>query len=227
MSSFPHIQRAFSLYQQFKDIRNETANLHHLIAQLPHGALLYDSKGALLCVNQKAIELGELHDDLEVSQQRFSIKDISVKCEYNANLFTVLKRGENSNLACKVTHLSNKLSPITILMVPIGIEHPVTHQDHSMLKDYEIGAIVYLYDQQHPIHVNPEFLKAIFGLTDAETEVCELIASGYTRNEIAALLERSTHTIKDHIKSIFIKTGSHSQSDLIATLLTSPVYPPS
>lgn len=49
----PHIQRAFSLYQQFKDIRNETANLHHLIAQLPHGALLYDSKGALLCVNQK------------------------------------------------------------------------------------------------------------------------------------------------------------------------------
>ncbi|MDA0109414.1 helix-turn-helix transcriptional regulator [Vibrio sp. La 4.2.2] len=223
----PHIQRAFSLYQQFKEILNETANLHHLIAQLPHGALLYDSKGALLSVNQKAIELGELHDDLEVNQQRFSIKDISVKREYIANLFTVLKRGENNNLACKVTHLSNKLSPITILLVPIGIEHPTPYQDHSILKDYEIGAIVYIYDRQHPIHVNSEFLKAIFGLTDAETEVCELIASGYTRNEIAALLERSTHTIKDHIKSIFIKTGSHSQSDLIATLLTSPVYPPS
>ncbi|BDU38765.1 helix-turn-helix transcriptional regulator [Vibrio nigripulchritudo] len=220
----PHIQRAFTLYQQFKNIRNETSNLHHLIAQLPHGALLYDSKGELICVNQKAIELGELYSDLEVNANRFSINDVSVKREYISNLFNVLKQGDDIKQACRVTHLTNKQSPITILLVPIGINHSLANDEYQLLKGYEIGAIVYLYDRQHPIHVNPEFLKAIFGLTDTETTICELIVSGYNRNEIATILERSAYTVKDHIKSVFLKTGSHSQSDLIATLLTSPIY---
>lgn len=222
----PHIQRAFVLYQQFAGIRKDSANLQQLIAHLPHGALLYDSKGELICVNQKAIELGELHSDLDVSDIRFSIKDISVKQDYIANLFHVLKRGDDSKQACRVTHFTNKQSPITILLVPFGIEHTNPYQEQSLFNEFEVGAMVYLYDRQHPIHVNSNFLQAIFGLTETETAVCELIAKGYNRNEIATILERSAHTIKDHIKSIFVKTGSHTQSDLIATLLTSPVYPP-
>ncbi|WP_156750268.1 helix-turn-helix transcriptional regulator [Vibrio mediterranei] len=223
----PHIQRAFTLYQQFKEIRNETSNLSNLIAQLPHGALLYDSKGGLICVNQKAIQLGELHDCLAVTDNSFSITTPIAKGNYISNLYQVLKRNDAKSKACRVTHINDSQSPLTILLVPIGIENPVSTQsyEYQTFSNYEIGAIVYIYDRQHPIHVNSDFLKAIFDLTETETSICELIARGYNRNEIAEMLQRSTHTIKDHIKSVFVKTGSHSQSDLVATILTSPVYP--
>ncbi|MEL7293630.1 MAG: helix-turn-helix transcriptional regulator [Pseudomonadota bacterium] len=218
----PHVQRAFTLYQQFKDVRNETSNLNSLVAQLPHGALLYDSKGEVICVNQKAIELGELHSELEVSPTRFSIKDISIKRDFISNLYKMIERDHTSNETCRVTHLNNKQSQLTILLAPIGIKSNGPFNEH--LKGYEVGVIVYLYDRQHPIYVNPDFLKAIFGLTETEGKICELLVAGYNRNEIATILERSEYTIKDHLKSIFVKTGCHSQTDLIATLLSSPIY---
>ena len=60
------------------------------------------------------------------------------------------------------------------------------------------------------------------GLTGAEARVAGLIAQGRRPAEIAEEIELSVHTVRHHIKSIYRKTGAHSQSQLTALVLNLP-----
>jgi DNA-binding CsgD family transcriptional regulator len=69
----------------------------------------------------------------------------------------------------------------------------------------------------HPKLVAPLLLKA-YGLTPREQEVCQLMLRGATTIQAARRLAISPHTVTDHIKSIFEKTGARSRSELSAKL---------
>lgn len=57
-----------------------------------------------------------------------------------------------------------------------------------------------------------------YGFTTRETEVFELLMRGMTREEVAVELEISPWTVKNHIRSVFAKTGAHSTKELMALL---------
>jgi DNA-binding CsgD family transcriptional regulator len=57
-----------------------------------------------------------------------------------------------------------------------------------------------------------------YGLTGAERRVTELVARGLSTREISARLRVSTHTVHDHLKSIFAKSGARSRGELVAAL---------
>lgn len=55
-------------------------------------------------------------------------------------------------------------------------------------------------------------------LTKAERRVAELLVEGLTNKEIANLLELSLATVKNHVASIFRRTGIHSRTRLIVAV---------
>jgi DNA-binding CsgD family transcriptional regulator len=63
------------------------------------------------------------------------------------------------------------------------------------------------------------------GLSDREREVVELVARGYASKLVAAALGISAHTVDDHLKSIYAKTGTHSRGELLSLLFTSFYQP--
>jgi len=60
-----------------------------------------------------------------------------------------------------------------------------------------------------------------FNLSSAERQLCTLLLSGRTLRECADQLELSIETIRTRIKSIFFKTGTSRQSELISLLMRS------
>lgn len=54
------------------------------------------------------------------------------------------------------------------------------------------------------------------GFTARETQVFELLMRGMTRDEVAAELQISPWTVKNHIRAVFAKTGAHSTKELMA-----------
>lgn len=52
-------------------------------------------------------------------------------------------------------------------------------------------------------------------LTPRETEVLQLVARGYSNNEISGLLELSFHTVTSHIKHIYRKLSVRSRSEAV------------
>ena len=61
-------------------------------------------------------------------------------------------------------------------------------------------------------------LKAIFGLTLAEAKVAQTLLSGATVEDLAATHAISPSTARVHLKSIFAKTQTNRQSELLAVL---------
>jgi DNA-binding NarL/FixJ family response regulator len=53
------------------------------------------------------------------------------------------------------------------------------------------------------------------GLTPREGEVLALLAQGHTNREIAALLFLSGHTVKTHVRRIFLKTDSSTRAQAV------------
>ncbi|MEJ3749774.1 LuxR C-terminal-related transcriptional regulator [Actinomycetes bacterium KLBMP 9797] len=71
-------------------------------------------------------------------------------------------------------------------------------------------------------HARPETAATLaldsYGLSPRERQVADLILTGHSTHEIAHRLFLSPHTVRDHLKAIFVKTGTHSRRELITDL---------
>ena len=58
----------------------------------------------------------------------------------------------------------------------------------------------------------------LFDLSPREIEVAQALLSGHSLESICALLAISRNTVKAHLQSIFRKTGTNRQSELVHLL---------
>ncbi|WP_328784828.1 helix-turn-helix transcriptional regulator [Streptomyces canus] len=59
-------------------------------------------------------------------------------------------------------------------------------------------------------------LLALYGLTERERAITELLVEGLGTEEIATQLRISRHTLRDYVKAIFGKVGVCSRPELTA-----------
>jgi DNA-binding CsgD family transcriptional regulator len=79
------------------------------------------------------------------------------------------------------------------------------------------GEVAVFIQRAHPTLVAPLLLKA-YGLTPREQEVAQLTLRGATTMQAAQRLAISPHTVNDHMKAIFEKSGARTRGELCATL---------
>jgi DNA-binding CsgD family transcriptional regulator len=64
-----------------------------------------------------------------------------------------------------------------------------------------------------------EFLRNRFDLTPAETRLVVLLVTGASLKSSAKALGVGYETVRRHLKSVFLKTGTHRQAELVLTVL--------
>jgi DNA-binding CsgD family transcriptional regulator len=70
----------------------------------------------------------------------------------------------------------------------------------------------------HPI-VDRQVLRTLFDLSPREAAIAATLAAGADLRQLAMMHEISLQTVRSHLKSIFLKTDTHRQSELVALLL--------
>ena len=77
--------------------------------------------------------------------------------------------------------------------------------------------VAVIVEPAHPARITP-LLMAAYGLTDREQEVTRLVLCGDSTARIAERLCVSPHTVQQHLKSVFDKTGVHSRRELVGKI---------
>ncbi|MNG24166.1 Bacterial regulatory protein, luxR family [compost metagenome] len=74
--------------------------------------------------------------------------------------------------------------------------------------------VTLLEQQEHPQH-----LTDLFQLTTAEQRLAELLCVGLQPRECAERLDTSINTVRSQLRSLFRKTGTERQTELVRLLI--------
>jgi DNA-binding CsgD family transcriptional regulator len=81
-----------------------------------------------------------------------------------------------------------------------------------------------IVEPAHPARISPLLMSA-YGLTAREQDVTRHVLQGDSTAQIADRLCVSPHTVQQHLKSIFEKTGVRSRRDLVGKVFFSHYEP--
>ncbi len=93
----------------------------------------------------------------------------------------------------------------------------------SLVADGRRRAAV-IIEPAHPARITPLLMSA-YSLTDREQQVTRLVLKGDSTGQIAEALIVSPHTVQEHLKHIFEKTGVRSRRDLVSKVFFSYYEP--
>ncbi|MFC0526918.1 helix-turn-helix transcriptional regulator [Phytohabitans kaempferiae] len=103
---------------------------------------------------------------------------------------------------------------------PASVRVPTRHGGWATLYGWRLAdpsRIAISIERSRPEAVTTLALDG-YGLSARERQIVELLLAGRSTREVATDLYLSPHTVRDHIKTIFAKTGVRSRPELTAAL---------
>jgi DNA-binding CsgD family transcriptional regulator len=103
----------------------------------------------------------------------------------------------------------------------------MVHRGRRVLPGGPVGA-----DDRTAVIIQPATPAAVaplvtlaYGLSERESQVTRLCMQGASTRQMARVLALSPHTVQDHLKSIFAKTGVRSRGELVGKIFLEHYVP--
>ena len=214
----PHLQRALQLHTRIAGLQAELDSLAFSLDRLPMGVLLLDQAGQVMLTNRSADIIFSQNDGLTLALRGVQItskqqSDLLHKMIYGASQ-TSQGKGLASGGAMAVSRPSMK-RPYSLLVVPLP-------RENFALSHRRAAVAVFISDPEQEAETIDQLLSRIYGLTPAEARLASLLMQGKSLEQSGEALQITSNTARSSLKSIFGKTQTNHQSELVRLLLNSP-----
>lgn len=170
------------------------------------GAVL-GKRGQLIVANDKFERLiGNVFHD---HRERLALRNLVVDRLFADGLQKILSGSFAATLSIPIPAFEQQ--PLIVHVVPVcGVAHDIFSQATAVLYVTLVGG---------PEAPAADVLSALFDLTSAEAIVARELVAGHYLARIAGRSGRSRETVRSQLKSIFKKTGTRRQTELVCLLV--------
>lgn len=212
----PHLERAVSLGFRLGSFGTMQQMSFDLLDANPHGIVVLDEGGAVLFANRAARALAEASEGLALSATGLSLRnrDDHRRLQSLIGCALALAQGGKTEPAgiMRALRPSGK-RPFSILVSPLC-------RTRFMLTRARPAACIVITDPERGPKLPDEILRAIHGLTAAESRLAVKVASGKSLQSAAEELGISYKTARTQLAVIFRKTSTARQGELVKLLLS-------
>jgi DNA-binding CsgD family transcriptional regulator len=208
----PHMKRAFRLHLQLSELKAQGHNLQRAIDMLATGMIFFGGNGRIIHMNQTAAKLLAENDGLKVVhgylRAKYSGETNDLEHLISQAKATSVGTGLGPGGAIVI---SRRVGPaLQVLITPV---RNITFDSAT-----PVCTIAFVTDPSQKVRPAADILHALFGLTPAEIRVALLLCDGHAPPAIADLIGVSKNTLKTQLGSIYRKTGTSRQAQLVRTL---------
>lgn len=213
----PHLQRAIQMRQRFAELQLGTNFLVGALDVLAMPTILFNEFGRVAHCNRSAVAMLDERDGLRLEDDDLLAQDAALTRKLRLEISNAIRasRGESIALADAVRLQRPGRMPLMVMIAPLQMAGGPAAQG---------AALLFAFDPEITPNVTADLVRRLFALSDAETALAVALCSGKTLEEAASERGTSINTVKSQLKSIFGKTGTKRQSDLVSLLLASPAY---
>lgn len=203
-----HIARAFEISAKIRSPEDETRLETTLLNNISLPAFLVDEHLKVITQNTLATDFMTTCNDATVTQNKLCFANFSVRRQLQDCMANVVG---NTQLEKQVipflSQKNNENNSILVLSIPNNTPR----------------FLMMIATTQHLLNVDKQALEKVFGLSKAESKLADNLLAGLTLAEISTSQFISLNTLRTQLKSIFSKTNTKRQAELIRTLLTYPL----
>lgn len=211
----PHLQRSLQLHRRLLSSEAVVHDLGTVIDLSHRSVILVDAAGRVVFLNRSARRLIASGDGLssDAGELRASRRADTVLLRVLIADAAKTSGGDGIGPGGAIAlSRPSGLRPLTAIVSPIaGRSVPVPGAERA-------AAMVVVSDGQSRVGI--EELRALYGLTPAEARLALLLAEGVSLADAATRLGLLRETVRSRVKSIFEKTNTHSQAELVRLLIT-------
>ncbi|TVT76455.1 MULTISPECIES: helix-turn-helix transcriptional regulator [Acinetobacter] len=210
----PMLRQKIQQYRHHFEYSSMTLLGSQLIQKMNQPIAIINLNGDILEINTEAEQLLASNEQIQIKQRRFLLSE-NKQQQFDQNLIELERLYKNHHdLAhaerSKVMMLDQHLFLTLDLLSP--------EKTHKIF-----GLRPVLLATFSGLKPKPKYQKDIctqlFMFTPVEHKICEQLLEGKTTKEIALIHDIQADTVKKHLQSIFKKTNTHRQSELIQLLM--------
>lgn len=216
----PHYREAMRCAFRVRKAQASERAFAAIFDRLRVATLITDRFGVVRYLNQAARLILAEDDALRMSHGAVAGATGRETADLRNTIMRTLAEGSSGVTSRNLVRLSRPMrdSDLLISIAPVGLDDMVNPSSHQML------ATLFVLDPERRYEGDAEALQRLFGLTEIESEIMLRIARGQTPREAADAIGRSYETVRSHLKTIYGKTGTRTQSAL-AGLALSTAHP--
>ena len=214
----PHIQNAIELRHKMESMRAVEKSVAALNDRFSQPFALLDENMNVCFISEIMVEAIEQSRGLKLNADKLLIKNP----DENAKLYRLLQQcsatacGKGVGNGAVMTINADYHDRLCLKVMPFPLQ-----LDNSFSFSRRAFVVVFLSADSLFFSLAGEQLAVQYQLTERERQLAALLCKGLSLEQIAQCNGVKTSTLRKQLKSIYVKTNTHRQGELIVTLLNS------
>ncbi|EPF89186.1 hypothetical protein GCM10025882_36540 [Acinetobacter gyllenbergii] len=210
----PIVQQKIQQYRHHFEYSTMTLLGSQLIQKMNQPIAIINLNGDILEINNEAEQLLKNNAQIQIQQRRFIFNE-DKQIQFDQNLIELERHYKNNP-----EQTNHKRSKIMLLdqhlFLTLDLLSP--EKTHKIFGLRPVLLATFSGLKQKPKY-QKDICTQLFMFTPVEHKICEQLLEGKTTKEIALSHEIQADTVKKHLQSIFKKTNTHRQTELIQLLM--------